>query len=1032
MMRLLATVIAAVVLLAAAPNPYEHLHYRSVGPQVSGGRLGAVAGTDDDSSLYYAGAAAGGVWKSTNAGQSWQPVFDKEDVASIGAIAIDPSDKNIVWTGTGEGAPLNDVTSGDGVYRSGDGGKTWQHVLKLPGTLVTKILIDPRSPNTVLVGVLGDPFSASSDRGMYRTADGGKTWKKTLYVDAITGVADMDAVAKAPGVVYAGMWSYRRTGWSSQSGSAQGGLFKSIDFGTTWQRLSGNGLPAAPTGRIGVAIAPSNPQRVYALIESKQGLLWRSDNGGATWQMISNNTLIDERPFYYTHVFVDPTNQNHLWTLSVHVAVSNDGGKTWRVGAHGVHGDNHAMWISQDAKRIIEGNDGGPSFSYDDGETWQMPHNLPIAQLYHIGFDRERPYHICAPLQDNGVWCAPNDALSNSITSSNWHNMGGGDGTWVWPDPADPNYVWLASGGGNFAGAMDVIDVRTNVDRTVTPYLRDQNALDPAKLKYRFNWETPIAFDPFDPHVAYTGANVLFASNNRGQSWRVLSGDLTRNYKPHQVVTGGITLDGTGAETSDTILYIEPSTVRRGQIWVGTDDGYVQLTRDGGKHWRNVTPSNIKPWGRFASLSASRRDAGTLYAAYDLHMVGDPTPHIYVTHDFGVHWTDLAQALPRDQEARAVREDPKDPHVLYAGLERGLWASFDAGAHWEDLSLNIPATSIRDIRVQPDTDDLLVATHGRAAYILDDVAPLRGGVPRTDTIFHVRPALQWNQHNYWATHPDGEAPPYGAIVTYYLLHDAKNVTAEVLDARGRAIKHFTAKDLDAKAGFNRLTWDMTEDKPADWNFTPSWNRGFDSGVPVLPGTYSIAIHAGNVTLRQPVAVQQDPRTHYTIAQLRASQDAMRQALNDFDRVDKALNTLSTIATEAPLRVRALNAGGQGALAARVADVSARAKSLLLSITENPANDQDDDFLTDVLRERLQTQLETFGSYAPPTQAQLQENAALHALTNERLAAVKAFEKGALARVEAQLRTHKLAPLTALTKKPAIPGGAGGERRGGDD
>jgi hypothetical protein len=358
--------------------------------------------------------------------------------------------------------------------------------------------------------------------------------------------------------------------------------------------------------------------------------------------------------------------------------------------------------------------------------------------------------------------------------------------------------------------------------------------------------------------------------------------------------------------------------------------------------------------------------------------------------------------------------------------------SFDTGAHWQNLSLNIPPTSIRDIRVQPDTDDLLVATHGRAAYIFDDVAPLRGGVPKTDTIFHVRSAMQWNQHNYWATHPDGEAPPYGAIVTYYLSHEAKNVTAEVLDARHRAIKHFAAKDLDAKAGFNRLTWDMTEDKPTDWNFTPSWNRGFDSGVPVLPGTYSVVIHAGSVTLRQPVSVQQDPRTHYTIAQLRASQDAMRQALNDFDRVDKALNTLSTITNEAPLRVRSLSAGGQGALAARVADVSAQAKSLLLSITQNPANDQDDDFLTDVLRERLQTQLETFGSYAPPTQAQLQENADLHALTNQRIAAVQAFEKGALARVEAQLRTQKLAPLTALTKKPSVAGGSGGERRGGDD
>lgn len=1026
-----ALLLASAMLLGAAPSPFAGLQFRNVGPQISGGRLGAVAGTDADPSLYYAGAADGGVWKSENAGQSWQPVFDSQDVQSIGAIAIDPSNKNVVWVGTGEGAPRNDVTPGDGVYRSADGGKTWHHVLTLPHTLIAKILVDPRTPDTVLVGVLGDPFAASPDRGMYRSADGGKTWKKTLYVDAITGVSDMDAAAKNPGVVFAGMWTYRRTGWSSNSGSAQGGLYKSADFGNTWHRLSGNGLPAAPTGRIGIAISPSNPQRVYALIESKQGLLWRSEDGGSSWRMASSDTLIDERPFYYTHIFVDPTNENHLWTLSVHVAASSDGGKTWKVGARFVHGDNHGMWISQDAKRIIEANDGGPSFSFDDGASWSMPHNLPIAQLYHAGYDRERPYHVCAPLQDNGVWCAPNDALSGSISSSNWHSMGGGDGTWVWPDPADSRYVWLTSGGGNFAGEMDVIDLKTNVDRTVSPYLHDQNVVDPKRLKYRFNWETPIAFDPFDPRVVYTAGNVVFATKNRGQSWRVLSGDLTRDYKPHEVVTGGITLDGTGAETSETILSIEPSPVRRGEMWIGTDDGLVQLTRDGGKHWRNVTPPGIKSWGRFAALSASNRDAGTLYAVYDLHMTGDTAPHIYATHDYGAHWSDLAGSLPRDQEARSIRQDPKNPRVLYAGLERSLWISFDGGAHWRDFSSNIPPTSIRDIRVQPDMNDLLIATHGRSMYILDDITPLQSGLPGRDTLYPIRTAVQWNVHSYWATHRDGEAPPFGAVVTYYLTTEVKKLAAEVLDSRGRVVKRFSAKDLTGQAGYNRFGWDTTEDKPADWNFTPPWNKGVDSGAPVLPGTYTIVVHAGSQSLRQNVTVQQDPRTHYTLAQLRASQNAVRSVLQDFDRVDKALNMLSTVLNEAPLRVKALTAARQGALALRVADVSAQAKMLLLSITENPQNDQDNDFLTDVLRERLQTQLFTFDSYAPPTDAQVQENAQLHRLTIDRMAAVNAFENGMLKAVNDQLRLQKLLPLTTLTKKAAVSGGSSGERRGGE-
>ncbi|HKU67831.1 MAG TPA: hypothetical protein VJP85_08645 [Candidatus Baltobacteraceae bacterium] len=1002
-----------------APGIFDQLRFRNVGPQVSGGRLGAVAGSDRDLSLYYAGAAGGGVWKTTNAGQSWEPVFDKQDVQSIGAIAIDPANENVVWVGTGEGAPRNDVIPGDGVYRTSDGGRTWQRVLALSSALVAKIEIDPRDPNTVLVGVLGDPFADSSDRGMYRTSDGGETWHKTLYVDARTGVSDMDASRTAPGVVFAGMWTYRRTGWSSQSGSTQGGLYKSTDFGATWQRLTGGGLPSGATGRIGIAVAPSNDRRVYALIESKAGLLWRSDDGGATWQMISDNTLIDERPFYYTHVFVDPTNQDHLWSLSVQIAVSSDGGKTWKIGAHGVHGDNHAMWISRDAKRILEANDGGPSFSFDDGKTWQMPHNLPIAQLYHIGFDRGHPYHICAPLQDNGVWCAPGDALAGSISSSDWHSMGGGDGTWAVPDPADSRYVWFSSGGGNFAGDTEILDRVTSESRDVSPYVRDQNVVDPKNLKYRFNWETPIAFDPFDPHVVYLAGNVVFVTRDRGYHWKRISGDLTRNQKAHEVVTGGITLDGTGAETSDTILYLAPSPARRGELWAGTDDGVIQLTLDGGKHWRSVTPPVANRWGRFASLSASKTDAATLYAAYDLHMVGDRTPHVYATHDYGAHWTDLAAGLPRGNEVRSIRQDPKNPRILYAGLEQGLWASFDGGAHWRDLRLNIPSTSVRDIRVQPDMNDLLVATHGRAVYVLDDLTPLQHWPVAKAQIFPVRAAIQWNTHTYYATPADGSGPPYGAIVTYYLPREEKNVRAEILDASGRVVRRFDAKQAGGQAGFNRFTWDMTGEPPQSWNFTPKWNQGFDSGAAVLPGTYTAVVHAGPLTLRTAFPVRQDPRTHYTLAQLAANRNAVQLALDDFSRTNDALNRISTILNEAPLRVAVLNQRKDGTLALRVADASSKAKLLLLSITQNPQNDQDDDFLTDILRERWQTQIESFNAFGPPTQAQLQENASLHALTLERLRAVAQFERGTLHAVDEALRAQRLAPLTTLTQKPVL-------------
>ncbi len=1038
MRRLLLLCLSTLVFCAAAPasDPLAQLKFRNIGPQVSGGRLGAVAGTDADSSLYYAGAAGGGVWKTTNAGQSWTPVFDKQDVLSIGAIAIDPSSEETVWVGTGEGAPRNDVIQGNGVYRTSDGGKTWQRVLPLHNALVTRILIDPRNSNTVLVGVLGDPFADSVDRGVYRTTDGGKTWKKTLYFTPHTGVSDMDATAKAPGVVYAGMWDYRRTGWSSNSGGENGGLYRSWDFGASWERVRATGLPAGPTGRIGVAIAPSNPERVYALIESKQGILWRSDDRGTTWQMVSSNTLIDERPFYYTHVFVDPTNANHLWTLSVHVAVSTDGGKTWRVGAHGVHGDNHGMWLSSDAKRIIEANDGGPSFSYDDGLTWAMPHNLPIAQLYHIGYDRELPYHVCAPLQDNGVWCSPNTGLGGSgISASQWQYAGGGDGTFVMADPADPKIVWYSSGGGNAQGELSYTDMRSGEVVVVQPYLRDQNVVAPKDLKFRFNWEEPFAFDPFDPHHLWVGGNVMFSTTDRGKHWRAISGDLTRNERSHQTMSGGITLDVTGAETSDTVLAIEPSNVRRGEVWAGTDDGLVQLTLDAGKHWRNVTPHVEKAYGRFASLSASKRDAGTLYAVYDAHMVGDRRPHVYVTHDYGASWSDISQGLPVEVEARAVRVDPRNPQLVYAGLDDGLWASFDGGSHWRNLSLNLPAVAVRDIAVHPDANDLLLATHGRAVYILDDVTALQEWQQgHGDRLFPVRPAYQWNVHGFYATHADGQDRPYGAIVTYYLDRAQKSVHAEVLDSRGHVVRRFSSKDVTGQAGFNRLTWDTTEDKPVDWKFTPPWNQGVSSGAPVVPGTYTFVLHEGGRTLRTAIVVKQDPRTHYTIAQLRNGYVAMHELMADFARVDSQLNMLSTVINEAPLRAQRLSAHGQTALAAQVTAVATQAKSLLLSMTQNPLNDQDNDFLTDTLRERLQAQLGyQSGSFGPLPQSLREQLAQLHALTNARAVAVKQFEGGPLERLDIALRAQKLEPLTALTKQPEIynPGGAG-ERRGEDD
>jgi photosystem II stability/assembly factor-like uncharacterized protein len=970
------------------PAPLTQLNFRNVGPAIAGGRLSSVAGSNHDPALYYIGSAGGGVWKSTNAGADWQPVFDDQPVASIGSVSIDPNNDNIVWAGTGEANPRNDVSPGGGIYKTADAGKTWKLMGLKESTAIGKISIDPRNGNNVVVAALGDPFADNTQRGIYRTTDGGVTWTNVLSLGSQSGASDVVRAQKNPELLFAGMWQFRRTGWSVQSGGEGDGLFRSRDGGATWERLSGHGLPSDQLGRIGLAIAPSNPNRVYAVIQSKQGLIWRSDDGGENWQLVSSDTIADERPFYFSELAVDPTNADHLYSESVHLVESNDAGKTWHRRDRRMHGDHHGLWIAADGRRIIEANDGGPAISYNAGATWDMRWNVPIGQLYHIGFDRGNPYRICAPLQDNGGWCGPSNSLQGAIPPGAWEDVGGGDAIYVQPDPGKPRNVWVTSAGGNNAGQTLLFNERTKQTADVSPYQRDQNVVAPAALRYRFNWETPLAFDPFDASVAFIGANVLFSSHDRGHSWKAMSPDLTRDEKSHEAMSGGVTLEGTGAETSDTILYIEPSRVAKGELWVGTDDGVVQLTRDGGRHWRNVTPAGIEPFGRFASISASLRKAGEAFAIYDRHMEGDRKPYVFKTTNYGRTWTAVTSGIPADQYARSVRQDAHNTSVVYLGTELGLYVSLDAGAHWQAFQQNLPPVSIRDIRIQPDFNDLLLATHGRDAWILDDLTPLQqlSRAQATDAYaFPVRPAYLYEIHgetnNYNGA---GDDPPYGAIVTFYLKAPAKsNPTAEVLDGRGHIVRHFNTHledgkpvpDLSNQAGLNRTNWDLTEDKPVGWDDAPSWNQ-FNSGAVVPPGRYTIVIHDDKRTLRAAVDVVADPRERN-----KAMNHAARYALEHrlyalWTRVDVALNTLSKVQKEADAR--------------HLDTIKADAAALQATITSNPRQDQDDDFLTDLLRERLQSLLFTFDSWRSPTLEQEREARVLEALANERLQAVNHF------------------------------------------
>ncbi len=572
----------AIVLAAAA---YANLSWRSIGPAVAGGRVAAVAGTPQDDQLYYLGTAGGGVWQSRNGGATWQPVFDKQNVSAIGAVEIDPTNKNVVWVGTGEANPRNNVSYGDGLYKSTDGAKTWTRIGLGGVWSISRIAIDPKNPRHVVVGAFGDPFKDSSDRGVYVTFDGGTSWNKSLYLGPSSGASDVAIDPRDPSVVYAGMWQFRRVPWNFSSGGPDDGLYKSLDGGRTWKRLTGNGLPTGYSGRIGLAIAPSRPNRVFALIEAKGGILWRSDDAGAHWTMTSDDTLADQRPFYFTHIAVDPKNPNHVYAVSEMLAESKDGGKKFTEIAKGVHVDYHAIWIDpNNPKRVIVGEDGGYALTADL-EHWSFSRNLAIGQIYHVGLSGENPYLVCVAFQDNGGFCGPSNSLDNEgILDRHWIDVVGGDGMWTIPDPIDPRYVWADLED----GAVTIFDRKTQVSRFIRPYDPFPGSFlgpfDLSAVPYRFNWDSPIAFAPWDGHIGWFGGNVIFQSTDRGQTWSVISPDLTRNIKSHQVPTGGpLAKDVSGAEYSDTILDIEGSPLSKGEIWVGTDDGYVQVTRDGGR-----------------------------------------------------------------------------------------------------------------------------------------------------------------------------------------------------------------------------------------------------------------------------------------------------------------------------------------------------------------------------------------------------------------------------------------------------------------
>ena len=888
--------------------PFNKVGWREIGPALAGGRLTSVVGSATDPLLYFIGSAGAGVWKTTNGGATWSPMFDKQSVSSIGAVAIDPKNNDVVWAGTGETNPRNDVSYGDGIYKSIDGGKTWNHMGLRETMQISAVAIDPRKTDTVVVGAMGDFFKDSPDRGIYRTTDGGKTWAKTLYVGPQSGVSDLAVNPENPDEMYAGIWQFQRKPWTFNSGGPDDGLYKSIDGGLTWKKLTGSGLPTGITGRIGLAIAASNPKRVYATIEAKDGILWRSDDAGATWTMISDDTLVNQRPFYFSHLAVDTKNPDHVYGISNELAESKDGGKHFKATAESVHVDYHSMWIApNDPKRMITGEDGGYGLTVDGGKNWTFSRNLALGQVYHVGYSDETPYRVCAPLQDNNGFCGPSNALNpEGIPDGAWDRVVGGDGMWVVPDPLDPRLIWTDLQDGR----VSIFDRATRRNTSVQPYyLNAADEFNFGASKYRFNWDSPIAFAPWDPHVGWFGGNVVFQTIDRGVHWKAISPDLTRNNKEHQKPSGGpLALDVSGAEFSDTILDIEGSAKHTGEIWVGTDDGLVQVTLDGGAHWRDVTPPGVPEYGRVEIVAPSPLVDGTAYAVIDRHMSGDRTAYAFVTHDHGAHWTSIADGLPAGQEARSIRPDTRDPHLVYLGLENSIWASHDDGAHWTSLNLNLPQVAVYDIRVQPRFNDLLIATHGRALWIFDDLTPVQM-LPQAKAagamLFPIRDAYQYGLHaddEGLYTRYAGKNPANGAEISFYqATPGAAAPEIEILDATHKHVRWIRGTNrvkereialVTNYTAINRITWDFREDGPVRWDGAPKDEyKGPRTGVTTIPGSYFARISLAGKTYEQAFTVKRDPRLKSPVADEAAAYAFAKTHMNEFSAIDAALNRL---------------------------------------------------------------------------------------------------------------------------------------------
>jgi photosystem II stability/assembly factor-like uncharacterized protein len=885
---------------------FDRLEWRSIGPANMGGRTADVEGVPGNPNIVYVGTASGGVWKTTNGGTTWKPIFERQGTLSVGDIALQPGNPDVVWVGTGEANPRNSVSFGDGVYKSTDGGKTWKHVGLKDTRHIARILLHPTNPDVAYVGALGHAFGPNDERGVFMTTDGGKTWAKTLFIDNEHGISDLEIDQSNPNILYAAVWRFERKPWTFVSGSEKGGVYKSIDGGRTWNKLT-NGLPKL-MGRIGVKAAPSNPNVVYVIAETKEGTMFRSDDKGETFRNVSKQASIVSRGFYYTDVRVDPQNENRVYAVASTLFVSIDGGRTYRPIAPNIHIDYHAMWIDpQNPKRMWTGQDGGVAVSHDHGESWEYVNNMPLGQFYHVFADNRQPfYYVMGGLQDNGSWSGPSrNREPAGILNDDWRMVSFGDGFKTINHADDPELYLSLSQGGNISRT----DMRTREQQSVKPYLAGAGGAA-SNEKFRFNWNAPLIPSPHDKNTVYLAGNAVFKSTDFGKSWTRISDDLTTNDPAKLKDAGGpIAPENTTAEYHCTIISLEESPVKSGVLWAGSDDGNVQVTMDGGKKWENVT-KNVKGLAANSPVShvePSRTNANTAYVSFDRHMLDDLKPYIFKTTDGGKSFTNITGNLPAAGYVHVVREDPKNPNLIYAGTELGLWASYNSGSSWVELNLkNLPKVAVHDIIIHPRENDLILATHGRSVWILDDATPIQkmnSEVASKDAhLFEVRPAIRFTTRFTRYGIGDkvfaGQNPPSGALLYYYLKDkpdDKTKVKLEILDTSGKVIAE--VMNPPKEKGLNRAVWNLALTGPKQRRPPPpeATSFGFAPRGPLaLPGIYTVRLSIGDKTQEQKVEVKLDPTVNTPLSDLQLAYDHSSKVMEMISNLNQALQKLDAL------------------------------------------------------------------------------------------------------------------------------------------